>query len=503
MAVKPGVGRRVLQTIGSLRTGIILLILVGIASAAGTFVLQRPITEPSEIQAAYSPETLRVLDAIGLTDVYHSWWYLALMSLLAVSIILVSLDRWPNAWRYYSRPYRRTDASFRAVLPLQKAIRINDPQHALEAAESAFKKQGIKTERIVECDEASLYAEKSRYAVLAVYVVHASLLLIMLGGIVDGIWGYKGYVNLIPGQPPIKEVELRDGKIHPLPFELRCDDAGQENYTGEFSMMPKRWWSKLVVLENGKEIERKEVVVNDPLVRAGIHFYQSGYGTSGEMKQANLAVVDPQSPEKPRQTVALGVGSSVALPDGSKLALTRFLPDAYVMDGQLYLRSKNLGNAAAEVQLSSKDGKVERAWMVRSQNALRELVLVGPYNTQGEAPKGFPYQLVASVELLPFTGLQVSHEPGQWVVWAGCVLMAFGLMMAFWVLHQRYWVLPITNKDGHLVLWVGAAANKNREGFAVRFRELTDAIEKELMTASHCRGSVREVVSEAASVVRS
>ena len=33
------------------------------------------------------------------------------------------------------------------------------------------------------------------------------------------------------------------------------------------------------------------------------------------------------------------------------------------------------------------------------------------------------------------------------------------------------------------VLWVGAAANKNREAFAVRVQEITDAIEKELSKA--------------------
>ncbi|MFB3915353.1 MAG: cytochrome c biogenesis protein ResB [Terriglobales bacterium] len=497
MGVKPGVVRSLLQTIGSLRTGIILLILVGITSAAGTLILQRPITDPQDIQAAYSPQTLRLLDSLGLTDVYHSWWYVTLLSLLGLSIILVSLDRWPNAWRYYSRPYRRTDASFRAVLPLQKTIPISDPQVGLDAAERAFRRQGLKAERIVENDEVSLYAEKSRYAVLAVYVVHSSLLLIMLGGIVDGIWGYKGYVNLIPGQPAVKTVELRDGKTKALPFELGCEDAGQENYTGQFAMMPKRWWSKLVVSQNGKEVERKEIAVNDPLVRNGIRFYQSGYGASGNMRRARLGVVDLANPSTPRESFELNLGSTVALADGSRITLVKFLPDSYAMDGAIYQRSKNLGNAAAEIQLATKDGKVQQGWLVRTQSMPQEVVLVGPYNGTGELLSGVPYQLVASVDMLPFTGLQVSYEPGQWGVWAGCVLMALGLVMAFWVLHQRYWAVPVINKEGRLVLWVGAAANKNREGFAGRFGDLTREIEKELENqCDSCQ------VMEAASAVR-
>ena len=31
---------------------------------------------------------------------------------------------------------------------------------------------------------------------------------------------------------------------------IRCDSAGQENYADG---SPKRWWSKLAVVENGKE----------------------------------------------------------------------------------------------------------------------------------------------------------------------------------------------------------------------------------------------------------
>lgn len=497
MAVKPGPGRRLLQTIGSLRTGIILLIIVGLLSAAGTVILQRPLTDPGDMQQAYSPQTLRILDATGLTDVYHSWWYLSLLSLLALSIILVSLDRWPNAWRYYSRPYRRTDASFRAVLPLQKAIPISDPQAALSGVEKVFKKNGLKPERIVENDEVSLYAEKSRHAVLAVYVVHASLLLIMLGGIVDGIWGYKGYVSLIPGQPPIKTVELRDGRVKALPFELRCDDAGQENYTGQFAMMPKKWWSNLVVLKDGKEIERKQIVVNDPLVQNGIRFYQSGYGASGVMKRARLAVVDPADPSKPKEKFSLNVGSTVTLADGSSFTLAKFLPDAYPMDGDIFLRSKDLGNAAAEVHVA-KGGKVQRGWLMRTQSMPQEVVLVGLFDANGAPVSGVPYQFVASLDMLPFTGLQVSHEPGQWGVWAGCLLMALGLVMAFWMLHQRYWAVALTNKEGRLVLWVGAAANKNREAFAQRFSDLAKEIEKELQTNSESCG-VMEAVSAARS----
>ncbi len=72
--------KRFYKTFSNLRTGIVLLILVVIAAAMGTFILQRPATDLSKLQAAYSPQTLQLLDRVGLTDVFHSWWFLTLLN---------------------------------------------------------------------------------------------------------------------------------------------------------------------------------------------------------------------------------------------------------------------------------------------------------------------------------------------------------------------------------------------------------------------------------------
>ena len=39
-------------------------------------------TEADDMQRAYSPQALRLLDATGLTDVFHAWWFLGLMALV-------------------------------------------------------------------------------------------------------------------------------------------------------------------------------------------------------------------------------------------------------------------------------------------------------------------------------------------------------------------------------------------------------------------------------------
>jgi cytochrome c biogenesis protein len=132
-------------------------------------------TEPDEMARAYSPAMLRFLDATGLTDVYHTRWFLALMALVSLSIVAASIERFPNAWRYFGRPYKSPDEGFRRVLPIQAHVTIPDEEQGLSAAERAFRHLHLKSERIVCPDRFSLFAERNRVSEMAVYIVHASL----------------------------------------------------------------------------------------------------------------------------------------------------------------------------------------------------------------------------------------------------------------------------------------------------------------------------------------
>src|SRR3954447_900361 len=144
------------QTLSSIKTGVILIILVVIFSAAGTVILQRPMTEPDDMARAYSPAILRFLAATGLTDVFHARWFVALMIFVSLSIIAASVERFPNAWRYFARPYKSPDQNFRRVLPVQAQIQISDEEQGLIAAERAFRQLGLKSERIVRTDNFAL-----------------------------------------------------------------------------------------------------------------------------------------------------------------------------------------------------------------------------------------------------------------------------------------------------------------------------------------------------------
>ncbi len=458
---------KVLKTLSSIKTGVILLILVVIASAVGTIILQRPTSEADQIERTYSPAALYWLDKLGLTDVFHAWWYVVLLALVATSIVLVSIDRFPRAWKVLTKPYKVTDPHFRAVLPVAEKITVTNRDSALALAERAFRKVHLKPERVGPGKEPSLYAERNRYSVLAVYIIHASLLLIFLGGIVDALVGYKGFLMLVKRQT-VSQLELSNKKIKNLPFAIRFDDGGRENYADG---SPKKWWSDLTVIEDGKEVLQKQIVVNDPLVYKGVRFYQSSFGTSQEVDSLTLAVTSKTDPGFAKDVTLQG-NTPAVIDDDATVELVRFIPDFVVRDGQIYNRSADPVNPAIELKVTSKKAGVSGTWIFPADPQAPKV---------GDAPFEFAYK---EGKLAPFTGLSVSHEPGQWGVWAGVLLMAVGLAMAFYAVHRRYWAVVVADPKLGQVLWIGMQADKNREHYEEEFKEIIGHIRAELQIES-------------------
>ena len=106
---------------------------------------------------------------------------------------------------------------------------IKNPADGVNAADRVLQKLHWPVERIADGNQTSLYSERHRFSVMAVYVIHASLLLIFAGGIIDGLLGYSGYLMLRKGQSG-NVIELRNGQKKVLPFAIKCYEAGQENY---------------------------------------------------------------------------------------------------------------------------------------------------------------------------------------------------------------------------------------------------------------------------------
>jgi cytochrome c biogenesis protein len=90
------------------------------------------------------------------------------------------------------------------------------------------------------------------------------------------------------------------------------------------------------------------------------------------------------------------------------------------------------------------------------------------------------------------TGLQVARQPGQNLIWGGCLLLTVGLMMALYMSHVRIWGVVGRDRKGQPALLLGGQPSKYRESFERRFNELAGELEIALSVAP---AEAREAIS--------
>jgi cytochrome c biogenesis protein len=461
---------RFLQFFSSLKCGLILLGMLGVTVVLGTVILQRPMAREGQIEQIYAPQTIRLLDSIGLSDVFHAWWFILLLGLLGANIALTSLERFPQAWRYFARPHFLADEWFVRKLPVVREIPLGlrKPEEALSLAAQGFQSRGFRARR-ESLEKGTLYVEKHRVARLAPYVVHLSLIIIFAGAIVDGVWGYRGYISLEPGMRS-RQLEPLSADAAPrrLPFTLRCDGAGMEKYPDG---SPQQYWSRLAVEENGREVLSKKIHVNEPLTYKGIRFFQSSYGSTGKPTRLVIAASWPGQDRTP-ETVTLRPGEVVPLGEtGARVELAGFVPDFVLEGNQLATRSDDPNNPAVQLHVTQPGKESSSMWF------FPKVPQMNPPNDSGIA-----FQL-RDVEMGNFTGLQVAKQPGSGLIWGGCLLLSCGLILALYMVHIRIWGVAGQDAKGRPVLLLGGQPSKYRESFEVRFNHLADGVEQSLRSA--------------------
>ena len=216
-----------LDFISSVRFGIFLLILLVILSLLGMLIVQQNVNGFDAFFASLMPAENLVYGYLGLFDVYHSWYYLALLLLLSLNIVLASIDRFPAAWAYLSKP--KTEATKAWLLHQKQHLAVKVfAEDKLEKIESIFKKYGFKTKVTEKNGRTHIFGEKGRWNRLGAYFVHVALLLLFLGHFVALQTGFDADVRMQPGQTTdqIEEIifnlDKQERYVNKIPFTITC-----------------------------------------------------------------------------------------------------------------------------------------------------------------------------------------------------------------------------------------------------------------------------------------
>jgi len=402
----------------SLRFTMLVLSFIAASCVLGTLVKQQ--APPQEYLAQFSESTYAILRFLRITDVFHAPWFLVLIGLFVVNLVFCTVDRLSHLLK----------GAGERKLPNEKTLSAMSQRFLLagkQVEEIAGLFKGYKRAAVYENGQV---LEKGGIARYGVYVIHGSIIVILAGSLIGLLVGFQGYLTLAKGQA--SDVAAKRSAMQaviPLGFAIRCDDFKVDFYSnGE----PKEYMSRIAIIDHGQVVKEAEVRVNHPLSYKGTSIYQASYG-SNPVFRFNVAGKEVQLTQ-----------GGVYRGDGLTMMAVRFEKSIPTHP-----------NFGPGVQIAYLEGAEQRtSWFFEGVPDLRERQIMG-----------LPVRL-DNISDDFFTGLEVSHDPGVWVVWAGFALILFGLFINFYLYYRRIYLLE--TPTGVLV---AGTSPKNKDAFKQEFEK--------------------------------
>jgi cytochrome c biogenesis protein len=258
----------------------------------------------------------------------------------------------------------------------------------------------------------------------------------LLGGLIGSIFGFEGFVNIPEGEKK-ESIQIRNThEIHKLDFEIRCDDFNLSFYD---SGAPKEYRSSLTILENGKPVVQKDIIVNDPLHYKGINVFQSSYGMLPS-KEFVINFISKESGMNYKKKAM--IGQEMKIPEGMGTFVIKDYMNSYnFMD-------HNIGETLIGILTPNNIDPVKIILPLRFPNF-------------DKMRKGDFVISVADYKPRYYTGLQVTKDPGVGVVYSGFIMIIIGCFIAFFMSHQRLFI-EVEKGGKKCKVMVSGTSNKNK-----------------------------------------
>lgn len=439
----------------SMQLSVVTILFLAVTSIFGTVIHQS--TDAAHNLEHYGPFLFQFFDTLGLFNVYHSLWYQAAFLILAVNLIVCSVDKLSSTWKIIFK--KDITSSLSQFENKKNNIILNlkgDVDAGIEKIVRKFSKN-YKVEK--DGKRTTFFAEKGRKTRLGVYVVHISILFMIAGGAIGMKYGFKGFVN-IPEGSSVKSALSRDRTERlNFGFELKCTDFNVTHYKG--SKMASEYRSDLVILKNGEEVLKKRIIVNDPLRYEGISFYQSSFGEMGTPTEMTAVFKSVETGLE--YSKRMKIGDTYVIPEGlGTFTLTKY--------GNYSFRGQPLGNSLF--------GTIKRDGEKKPIGIVVPLKFLEFDMMRNKMKKGKVFVTFKDFKRSYYTGLQVTKDPGVWWVYTGFILLVLGCYVTFFMSHKTICVSITKNSDKNVVM-VSGSANKNRQGMKFWLERFAAGIEKE------------------------
>mgnify|MGYP004468247015 CR=1 FL=1 len=422
------------KKLANLQLAISLLFSIGIIISVGTIIEQDqalnfykenyPITSPM-----FGFLTWELITFLNLDRIYTAWWFVVLLILFAASLLSCTLTtQLPSIktfkiWKFYNKPNQLKTLSIASTLNLglfnSFAYHCNDNNYH-------FFRQSKKG-----------YAYSGLLGRVAPAVVHISIVLLLIGSTFGSFSGYTAQQFVPRGEITHIQNLTKFGNISSLPQDLsfRINDFWI-TYTKD--LKTDQFYSDLSLLTNeGKELKRKTIFVNEPLVFNNIVLYQTDWDIVGlKIKLSNNEIF--QVPVK-------------KITKGNRKFWFCSLPTDSVTGKKL------------SVVINDLTGQF---LIYDSKGVLLQEASVGSFANLGGGLK------VQFLSLLTTTGLQIKSDPGIQTVYFSFLLLMLSIYVSFFT-YSQIWLVETAQK-----ISVGGNSNRAVLFFQQQFRKILKRVVK-------------------------
>lgn len=464
----------------SMRTALVLLLLLGIASIPGSVVPQRT-QNPMAVQARFDSNAglAKWMDRFSLFDVYSSPWFSAIYILLFISLIGCVLPRLVEHARALRAQPPRTPRNLDR-LEFHQEFESTD---GLARAESWLKERGFR----IRTEGQSISAEKGYSRETGNLLFHASLILILIGISVGALFGMKASAIVNVGERFINtptsydsahygrltdERSLSPFVISAQKFTARYDELTNQPQDYQLDVRTQSNPSATAVDE--------KLRVNAPLTFGSTRVYlqANGYSPIVTVRDSKGAVVfSGPVPFLPQDGNLRSIGAIKVADMTPQIGFIGiFLPTAstdrtgagisifpLALDPKLLLSvwSGDLGVNSGTPQ------SIYRLDTTKMKKIGLAPLKVGQSYDFGNGSITFD-------KVVPWVNLQIVRDPGKSYALLGAILAIAGLLTSLYVRRRRIWV----RSDGKRFEVAGLAKNAT-PGLEREIQELVEFMKGE------------------------
>jgi cytochrome c biogenesis protein len=442
----------------SVQLAIVLISALVIGIMVGVFMPQEGMVEAQQIKTQFG-QWYWPLKALGLFNVYASYWFLTLEILFFFNLLAGSF-RW-------LKPAVMA-ATTKAILPIASLQKAKPAWHwqLPDNLSPGFVAQTLKQHRyhLVNQQANSSYWAKGSWTRFGPAVAHIGILSMLLASVYGAFTGFKAQKAAVPGdQFVIAQADTFNTGI-PLPFwqgrvpnwQLKVRDFRVEMYANHPETV-KQYYCDVDVLDaKGKFIKAQTISVNYPLQMGDVMVYQASFAPTGKLK---LSLNDKPVTIKTNDQMQDRPVAWLPVPGSNRVLM--IFPFFVKQDpgvAQNYLVAMLRENNRF---VGQRPGKMPD----------NVKLLAGQSGTLGGIKLTYHQPEI-------MTGLQIKSAPETAWMYLSFLVICLGTVMCFFS-QRRLWVGTQRQPDGSILLAILPKTNKGKIGFQQELEQLSTTLQQQ------------------------